>query len=130
MKRRNLLTVVKMMVGAFVTLATLGGSASANHLNSWAIAGAGCVPVGQTSHAHLVFNSAGDAVGGCGSARLFSPVHLPTIDSAYTLTITYRDTDGFGTGASITAALRRNSVATGSVVLLARVSIDTNSGPS
>jgi hypothetical protein len=129
MKRHNLLTVVKMMVGAFVTFAALGGSASANHLNSWAIAGAGCVPVGQTSSAHLVFNSAGDAgfaAGTVGEIILTCPV-VPTIDSAYTLTITYRDTDGVGTGASITAALRRKSVTTGSVVTLS--SVDTNSGP-
>jgi hypothetical protein len=129
MKHHNFFTVIKMMVGAFVTLVALGGSASANHLNSWAIAGAGCVPVGQTSSAHLVFNSAGDAgfaAGTVGEIILTCPV-VPTIDSAYTLTLTYRDTDGNGTGAGITAVLRRKNVTTASVVTIG--SVDTNSGP-
>src|SRR4029453_14110608 len=93
MKRHNLLTVVKMMVGAFVTFAALGGSASANNLNSWAIAGAGCVPVGQTSSAHLVFNSAGDAgfaAGTVGEIILTCPV-VATIELAHALSISSRD---------------------------------------
>lgn len=129
MKRHNWRRVVNMLVGAFLTVAALGSAASANHLNSWAIAGAGCNPVGQTSSAHLVFNSAGDvgfAAGTVGEIILTCPV-VPTIDSAYTLTITYRDTDGAGTDAGITAALRRKSVTTGSVITLG--SINTNSGP-
>lgn len=129
MKRHSLLTVVKMLIGAFVALASLSDSAFANHLNSWAAAGASCVPVGQTSSAHLVFNSAGDAgfaAGTVGEVILTCPV-VPTIDSASTLTITYRDTDGNGTGATIIAALRRKSVATGSVVTIGTV--NTNAGP-
>jgi hypothetical protein len=129
MKRHNLLTVVKIMLGAFVALVSVSTPASANHLNSWATAGAACVPVGQTSSAHLVFNSAGDAgfaAGTVGEIILTCPV-VPTIDSAAALTITYRDTDGAGTGATIIAALRRKSLATGSVVTLG--SINTNTGP-
>src|SRR5687768_35153 len=38
--------------GLAVAVATLPGAASANHPHSWTIAGASCVPVGQTSSSH------------------------------------------------------------------------------
>jgi hypothetical protein len=129
MKRHHLLTAAKMMVGAFVTIAALSGSASAGYQNLWSTAGAGCVPVGQTSSAHLVFNSAGDAgfvAGTVGEIILTCPV-VPTVDSANALGITYRDTDGNGTGATIIAALRRKSIATASVMTLASINTDSQS---
>ena len=129
MKRHYLLSGVKLLVAAVVTVAAVSGSASANYQNLWSTVGAGCVPVGQTSSAHLVFNSAGDAgfvAGTVGEIILTCPV-VPTVDSANALGITYRDTDGTGTGATIIAALRRKSLATGSVITLA--SINTDSQP-
>ena len=47
--------------GLAVAVAMWLGVAVADPPQSWTIAGASCVPVGQTSSAHLVFNSAGDA---------------------------------------------------------------------
>jgi hypothetical protein len=77
MKRHKLFTILTMMVAAFVTVMALSGSAFANYQNLWSAAGAGCVPVGQTSSAHLLFNSAAMPALWRGQlARLFSPVPL------------------------------------------------------
>jgi hypothetical protein len=116
--------------GLAVAVATLLGAASADHPHSWTSAGASCVPVGQTSSAHLVFNSAGDAgfaAGTIGEIILTCPV-VSTIDLAHALSITYRDTDGSATGAIITAALRRKNLTTGSATTVG-TTINTNSGP-
>jgi hypothetical protein len=116
--------------GLAVAVATLPGAASANHPHSWTIAGASCVPVGQTSSSHLVFNSAGDAgfaAGAIGEIILTCPV-VSTIGLAHALSITYRDTDGSATGATIAAALRRKNLTTGSATTVG-TTINTNSGP-
>lgn len=116
--------------GLAVAVATLPGAASANHPHSWTIAGASCVPVGQTSSSHRVFNSAGDAgfaAGTIGEIILTCPV-VSTIQLAHALSITYRDTDGSATGATITAALRRKNLTTGSATTVG-TAINTNSGP-
>lgn len=116
--------------GLAVAVATLPGAASANHPHSWTIAGASCVPVGQTTSSHLVFNSAADAgfaAGTIGEIILTCPV-VSTIQLAHALSITYRDTDGSATGATITAALRRKDLATGSATTVG-TAINTNSGP-
>jgi hypothetical protein len=129
MKRHKLFEIPTMMVAAFIMVMALSGSAFADYQNLWSTAGAGCVPVGQTSSAHLVFNSAGDAgfvAGLVGEIILTCPV-VPTIDSGNGLTITYRDTDGGGTRATIVATLRRKSIGTGSIISIA--SINTDTGP-
>jgi hypothetical protein len=59
------------------------------------------------------------------SARLFSPPVVPTVDSANGLVITYRDTDGSGTRATIIATLRRKSILTGAVINIAAINTDT-----
>ncbi|WP_139225279.1 hypothetical protein [Nitrosomonas sp. Nm34] len=51
-----------------------------------------------------------------------------TIEVAQALTITYRDTDGSGTGAVIFAALRRKDLSTGAAATVG-TTIDTNTGP-
>jgi hypothetical protein len=77
MKHHKLFEIPAMMVVAFITVMALSGAAFADYQNLWSTAGAGCVPVGQTSSAHLVFNSAGDAGFVAGRlARLFLPVPL------------------------------------------------------
>ena len=104
-------------VGLAVAVATWLGVAAADPSQSWTIAGASCVPVGQTSSAHLVFNSAGDAgfaAGTSGEIIVTCPV-VATIELAHALSITYRDPDGSATGATITAALRRKHLTTGSM---------------
>jgi hypothetical protein len=129
MKRQKVFTIPTMMVAAVITVMALSGSAFAEYQNLWSSAGAGCVPVGQTSNAHLLFNSAGDAgfgAGAVGEIILTCPV-VPTIDSANGLVITYRDTDGSGTRATIIATLRRKSIVTGAVINIA--SINTDTGP-
>lgn len=113
--------------GLAVAAATVPQSALAN---SWTMAGAGCVPTGQTTNAHLVFNSAGDAgfaAGAVGEIILTCPV-VPTIQRAQALAITYRDTDGSGTGATIIATLRRKSLINGSAATVGTAT-NTNTGP-
>ena len=116
--------------GLAVAVATLLGVAAADPPQSWTIAGASCVPVGQTSSAHLVFNSAGDAgfaVGTIGEIILTCPV-VATIELAHALSMTYRDPDGSATGATITAALRRKHLTTGSATTVG-TTLNTNAGP-
>ena len=116
--------------GLAVAVATLLGVAAADPPQSWTIAGASCVPVGQTSSAHLVFNSAGDAgfaAGTIGEIIVTCPV-VATIELAHALSITYRDPDGSATGATITAALRRKHLTTGSATTVG-TTLNTNAGP-
>ena len=116
--------------GLAVAVAMWLGVAVADPPQSWTIAGASCVPVGQTSSAHLVFNSAGDAgfaAGTIGEIILTCPV-VATLELAHALSITYRDPDGSATGATITAALRRKHLTTGSATTVG-TTINTNAGP-
>jgi hypothetical protein len=129
-KMPNLRKSSVICFGLAAAVAALPGAALAVPQESWTIAGAACVPTGQTSNDHLVFNSAGDAgfaAGTTGEIILTCPV-FSTIELAHALTITYRDTDGSGAEAVIFAALRRKDLRTGAATTVG-TTIDTNTGP-
>lgn len=84
-------------------------------VTTWSIAGAGCVPTGQTSAQALNFNSAADvsfASGKTGEIILTCPVP-DFIDSALAMTVVYRDSDAAGTLVNVQANLRKKDLLTG-----------------
>jgi hypothetical protein len=84
---------------------------------SWSMAGAACVPTGQTAAGTGTFNSAGDVglpAGRIGEVIVTCPVP-PTVLRANGLGVTYRDTDGPGNGVQLRAVLRRKQISDGAV---------------
>ena len=102
------------------------------HPTTWSMAGAACVPAGQTASSVGTFNSAGDvgfAAGRTGEIIVTCPVHS-SIVSATGLSLTYRDTDGQANGVRITAALRQKNLENGSVSNVLNNSFDSNAFPA
>jgi hypothetical protein len=109
--------LIRSIVAAAVGVFAAGGSATAIASTTWATVGAGCVPTGQTSHAHMQFQTAGRtgfASGKVGEIVLTCPITTP-LSSASRLYLYYVDSDGASTGASVSALLRRVNRATGAV---------------
>jgi hypothetical protein len=102
------------------------------HPTNWSMAGAACVPTGQTASSVGTFNSAGDVgfpAGRTGEIIVTCPVHS-SIVSATGLSVTYRDTDGQANGVRVSAALRQKNLANGSVSNVLNNSFDSNSFPA
>lgn len=100
-------------------------------VNTWSIAGAGCVPTGQTTAGSLIFNSAGDvsfAAGKTGEIIVTCPVP-DFIDSAVGMTVLYRDSDGAGTLVNVQANLRKKDLLTGQASNAGAL-FNSNSGPA
>jgi hypothetical protein len=94
----------------------------------WSMAGAGCVPAGQTAAGVGTFTSAGDvkfAAGRLGQIILTCPVSSG-IARATGLSVTYRDTDGRGTAVRLRAALRQKVLDTGAVSDVSGAVFDSN----
>ncbi|HST36234.1 MAG TPA: hypothetical protein VLK25_06355 [Allosphingosinicella sp.] len=95
----------------------LAPASAAAQTTRWSVTGAGCVPTGQTAASPGTFNSAGDAkfpAGRLGEIILTCPIPS-SLSSASRLGVTYRDTDGRGTGVQVRAVLRQKSLDSGSV---------------
>jgi hypothetical protein len=100
-------------------------------LNTWSVAGAGCVPTGQTSAQALNFNSAADvsfALGKTGEIILTCPVP-DYIDSALSMTVVYRDSDAAGTLVTVQANLRKKDLLTGQASNAGAL-FNSNTGPA
>lgn len=83
----------------------------------WSTVGAGCVPTGQTIKDDVHFQSAGRtsfAAGKVGEIILTCPI-TNEFNTASRIYMSYRDSDGPGTGASVEAGLRRLHIASGHV---------------
>lgn len=109
--------LIRSLIAAAVGILTSAASASAFAATTWATVGAGCVPTGQTSHAHLHFQTAGRtgfATGKVGEIVLTCPITAP-LSAASRLYLYYIDSDGAGSGASVSAVLRRVDRASGAV---------------
>ena len=98
--------------------------------NDWSMVGAACTPTGQTTAAQSIFNSAGDvkfAASKIGEIIVTCPVDAQLRRAGY-FNISYRDTDGAGTGARVVASLRRKNLVTGEAVTIGE-SFDSNTHP-
>ncbi len=83
----------------------------------WSMAGAACVPTGQTSAGVGTFNSAGEVsfpAGQTGEIIVTCPVS-PGVARAASLVVTYRDTDRTRQAVGLRAVLRQKNLATGGV---------------
>jgi hypothetical protein len=113
---------------------TLGLGASpalAQAPSTWSIAGAGCVPTGQTASGAGTFNSAGDskfAAGKSGEIILTCPVPS-SLPGAIVFAMTYRDPDGTGRATRVRAVLRQKALQTGAVSDVAWTVLDSNGRP-
>ena len=95
----------------------------------WSLAGAGCVPVGQTASTIGTFHSGGSVgfpEGKSGEIIVTCPVPS-SVDRVSFVSLTYRDSDGPGPGARVRAALRQKSLETGGVSDVAGAVVDSNS---
>lgn len=102
--------------------------AQAQTQSSWSLAGAGCVPTGQTASGTGTFNSAGDAgfpAGRVGEIIVTCPVPSSVTRAAF-MSVTYRDTDGPGNGVQLRATLRQKSLENGGVSDVPRATVDSN----
>jgi hypothetical protein len=98
---------------------------------SWSVAGAGCVPTGQTASGPGSFNSAGDskfAAGRVGEIILTCPV-APVLARARVFAMTYRDPDGADRATRVRAVLRQKELLTGNVSDVAWARLDSNAFP-
>lgn len=119
---------------AALTLSQLVASptARAQPPSTWSLAGAGCVPAGQTASGIGTFNSAGDskfAAGKTGEIILTCPVPS-SIPGAVSIAVTYRDSDGPGNIVRLRASLRQKLLETGAVSDVSGAAIDSNSFPA
>ena len=101
--------VLANLIGTSLAIQAIASATPAfAHPTNWSMAGAACVPTGQTASGAGTFNSAGDVgfpAGRTGEIIVTCPVHA-SIVSATGLSVAYRDTDGPGNGVQIAAALR------------------------
>jgi len=98
---------------------------------SWSLAGAGCVPTGQTASSIGTFNSAGDskfAAGRIGEIILTCPVPS-SLPGAVFFAITYRDPDGRAVATRVRAVLRQKELHNGAVSDVAWARLDSNDRP-
>jgi len=96
------------------------------------MAGAACVPTGQTASGVGTFNSAGDVglpAGKLGEVIVTCPVAATIVTAAF-LKMTYRDTDGPAGGVQLIAALRQKRLDNGSVSTVPGAQISSNAFPA
>jgi hypothetical protein len=99
--------------------------------SSWSLAGAGCVPTGQTASSIGTFNSAGDAkfaAGKAGEIILTCPVPS-SIVRVRIFAMTYRDPDGQGPATRVRAVLRQKELSNGAVSDVAWARLDSGALP-
>ena len=115
-----------------VPAGTLPPPAAAPVAGGWSMAGAACVPTGQTASGAGTFNSAGDvgfAASRTGEVIVTCPVS-PSIARALNLAVTFRDPDGQANGVRITAALRQKNLDTGGISTVYNANFDSTAfGP-
>ncbi len=95
----------------------------------WSLAGAGCVPVGQTASTVGTFHSGGTvgfAEGKSGEIIVTCPVPS-SVDRVSVISVTHRDSDGPGSAARVRSTLRQKSLETGGVSDVPGAVIDSNS---
>ena len=100
--------------------------------SSWSVAGAGCVPTGQTAGGVGTFNTSGSVgfpEGKSGEIILTCPVPS-SVDRVSFLSATHRDSDGSGPTAGVRAALRQKSLVTGGVSDVPGAVVDSNNFPA
>src|SRR5262245_21408705 len=105
--------------------------AAAQTAGGWSMAGAACVPTGQTAANVGTFNSAGDVgfqASRTGEVIVTCPVSS-TVARALILGVTYRDPDGPANGVRIIAALRQKNLDSGAVSTVFSANFDSNKLP-
>ncbi len=123
---------IKLGVMAFAILATVPATPANAHPTDWSMAGAACVPTGQTASGPGTFNSAGDVgfpAGRIGEIIVTCPVPA-TIVTAAVLNVTYRDGDGPGNAVRVVAALRQKSLENGTASTVSGAQLDSNAFPT
>jgi hypothetical protein len=114
-----------------LSLAVAPTPARAQPPSTWSLAGAGCVPTGQTASGVGTFNSAGDskfAAGKTGEIILTCPVPS-SLPQARFFGMTYRDPDGRLRTTQVRAALRQKELATGAVADVSWAQLDSATFP-
>jgi hypothetical protein len=114
---KRFITLIVCLAGVSCSQIMTPTPARAQPRPSWSIAGAGCVPTGQTASGTGTFNSAGDVgfpAGRVGEIIVTCPVP-PTVVRANGLGITYRDIDGPGNGVQLRAVVRQKRISDGAV---------------
>lgn len=99
--------------------------------STWSVAGAGCVPTGQTASGSGTFNSAGDskfAAGRTGEIILTCPVPS-SLARAVIFAMTYRDPDGPSPQTRVRAVLRQKELQTGAVSDVSWALLDSGTFP-
>jgi len=122
----------KFIASISALLATVPIAPASAHPTNWSMAGAACVPTGQTASSVGTFSSAGDVgfpAGKLGEIIVTCPVAATIVTAAF-LKMTYRDTDGPGGGVQLIAALRQKSLDNGSVSTVPGAQISSNAFPA
>ena len=111
-----------------ISASALATPAAAQTIGGWSMAGAACVPTGQTATSVGTFNSAGDVgfqASKTGEVIVTCPVSA-SVAQARLLGVTYRDPDGQENGVRISAALRQKNLDTGNVSTVFNANFDSN----
>ena len=122
----------KFIASISALLAAVPIAPASAHPTNWSMAGAACVPTGQTASGVGTFNSAGDVglpAGKLGEVIVTCPVAATIVTAAF-LKMTYRDTDGPGGGVQLIAALRQKRLDNGSVSTVPGAQISSNAFPA
>lgn len=121
----------KLLALLAVAVAGLAPVPAAAQVTTWSVAGAGCVPTGQTIAGIGTFNSAGDAkFPGASLGEIILTCPVPSsLRSATHLAVTYRDSDGPGSVVVLHAALRRKRLDVGGAQDVPGAVFDSNSFP-
>jgi len=118
----------KFIASISALLAAVPIAPASAHPTNWSMAGAACVPTGQTASGVGTFNSAGDVglpAGKLGEVIVTCPVAATIVTAAF-LKMTYRDTDGPAGGVQLIAALRQKRLDNGSVSTVPGAQISSN----
>jgi len=109
----------------------LAPAAAGAQVSTWSVAGAGCVPTGQTISGVGTFNSAGDVkFPGLAAGEIIVTCPVPSsLLSATHLAVTYRDADGPGNVVLLRAVLRRKRLDVGGPQDVPGAVFDSNSFP-
>jgi len=121
----------KFIASISALLAAVPIAPASAHPTNWSMAGAACVPTGQTASGVGTFNSAGDVglpAGKLGEVIVTCPVAATIVTAAF-LKMTYRDTDGPGGGVQLIAALRQKRLDNGAVSTVPGAQISSNAFP-
>jgi len=122
----------KFIASISALLAAVPIAPASAHPTNWSMAGAACVPTGQTASGVGTFNSAGDVglpAGKLGEVIVTCPVAATIVTAAF-LKMTYRDTDGPAGGVQLIAALRQKRLDNGSVSTVPGAQISSNAFPA